>query len=406
MSKVGGALPSWYWPAGIPRRVPVAQQPLGKILRQRFTSFSDKPAILSGSSALTYSELLQRILDTAGGIQASAVKGAVAVVDHDAVENLILVLAAIFAGRPVFLPDGSETLDHLATQVAEARVSTILANDGSPAEFPGIGVVRPRDFKAQYNEAAGAKRGAEIAILLPSVRGVVTHSHFSLSAMAASLAAFIPKLREMTFICMATSPGRWETLSGILLALMHGAPVVFGTAQSAPAAISAEAYTIIGRGQADAIVASGRTPKFLSSATYVFVSTGVFDPRWRRRLERAFGKPIFPIWGLPEVGPVVAAHPTWLPPHGHGFPLVNVSLMPIEPVSGKMSIVPWEMLEQAEMGVETLSAMPGYVDASRSAAMKVGTALRTGQIVTMDHVGVVILQGASATAVGGNLAGA
>jgi len=406
MSKVGGALPSWYWPAGIPRRVPVAQQPLGKILRQRFTSFGDKPAVFSGSATLTYSELLREILDTAGGIQASAVKGAVALLDTDAVDNLVMVLAAIFAGRPVFLPDSLETADHLTTQMAEAKVAAILTNDAARAEFPGMSVVRPRDLKAQYNEAAGAKRGAEIAILLPSPRGIVTHSHFSLSAMAASMAAFIPKLREMTFICMATAPGRWETLSGILLALQHGVPIVFGTAQSEATTNGPEAYTIVDREQADAIVAAGRAPKFLSAATYVFVSTGFFDLRWRRKLERAFGKPIFPIWGLPEVGPVVAAHPTWLPPHGHGFPLVNVSLMPIEPVTGKMSIVPWEMLEQAEMGVETLSAMPGYVDASRSAAIKVGTSLRTGQIVSMDHVGVVILQGASPSAVGGHLAGA
>jgi hypothetical protein len=114
--------------------------------------------------------------------------------------------------------------------------------------------------------------------------------------------------------------------------------------------------------------------------------------RWRRKLESLCAAPVFPIWGMPELGPVLAAHPTWLPPHGHGFPLVNVSLVPIEPTTGRVSIVPWEMLEQAEMGVETLSAMIGYAEPSLNAGMKSGTALRTRQIASMDHVGVVVLQ--------------
>ena len=48
MSKVGGALPSWYWPVGIPRRVPVVQQPLGRVLRQRLTTGAGKPAVVRG----------------------------------------------------------------------------------------------------------------------------------------------------------------------------------------------------------------------------------------------------------------------------------------------------------------------------------------------------------------------
>ena len=135
------------------------------------------------------------------------------------------------------------------------------------------------------------------------------------------------------------------------------------------------------------------------------MSTGVFEPKWRKRLESLCGRPIFPIWGSPELGPVVASHPTWLPPHGHGFPLVNVSLIPIDPGTGQVSIVPWEMLQQAEMGVEALSAMVGYAEPSRNVGTKSGTALRTRQIVTMDHVGVVVLQGAPEKDLGGQIAG-
>ena len=112
-------------------------------------------------------------------------------------------------------------------------------------------------------------------------------------------------------------------------------------------------------------------------------------------MESLCGRPIIPLWGLPELGPLVAAHPTWLPPHGHGFPLVNVSLIPIDPGSGKISIVPWEMLEEAEVGIETLSAMVGYVETARNAGVKIGTTVRTRQVAAMDHVGVVVLQESS-----------
>jgi len=51
------------------------------------------------------------------------------------------------------------------------------------------------------------------------------------------------------------------------------------------------------------------------------------------------------------------------------------------------------MLDQAEVGVEALSAMVGYVEPARNVGVKVGTAVRTHQVAAMDHVGVVALQG-------------
>ena len=54
--------------------------------------------------------------------------------------------------------------------------------------------------------------------------------------------------------------------------------------------------------------------------------------------------------------------------------------------------MPWEMLDEAEVGVETLSAMVGYVEPARNVGVKAGTAVRTRQVASMDHVGVVVLQ--------------
>ncbi|MGC2761368.1 MAG: class I adenylate-forming enzyme family protein [Candidatus Binatus sp.] len=398
MSKVGGALPSWYWPPGIPRRVPVAQQPLGRLFRQRFATMKDRIAVAAKDVRITYGELLEQGLSLAGGIQAAGLTGTIAVSDPDPLESLRLCLAGLFAGRRVLLADPADSAEQLAARLAEGNASALITSDGAgPAQAAGVAMVARSDLHGTFSEAGTAIRATEPALLLPSGRGLVAHSHFSVSAMAASMAAFIPRLREIPFVCTEPAIGSWEMLTGILLAISQGKPVVFGSLEQFDSGKLADfvtdSYMIIQRSQADAMLAQGRVPRVISQSACVFVSTGSFAPRWRRRMEALCGRPIFPLWGLAEVGPLVAAHPTWIPPHGHGFPLVNVSLIPIDPDSGKISIVPWEMLEQAEVGVEALSAMVGYVEPARNVGVKAGTAVRTRQVATMDHVGVVVLQG-------------
>ena len=398
MSKVGGALPSWYWPAGIPRRVPVAQQPLGRLLRQRFATIKDRIAVADRNIRLTYGELLEQSLSRAGGIQAAGLTGTIAVSNPDPVETLRLCLAGFFSGRRVLLADPADSAEQLAARLAEAKASALITADGTgPAHAESVKMLASGDLQGTFSEAGTAVRATEPAVLLPSRHGLVAHSHFSLSAMAASMAAFIPRLREIPFVCTEPVIGSWEMLTGILLATSVGKPVVFlgfdRLDSGELAEFTNDGYMIIQRSQADAMLAAGRTPRAISQSAHVFVATGSFAPRWRRRMEALCGRPIFPLWGLPEVGPLVAAHPSWIPPHGHGFPLVNVSLIPIDPDSGKVSIVPWEMLEQAEVGVEALSAMVGYVDPARNVGVKTGTAVRTRQVAAMDHVGVVVLQG-------------
>lgn len=399
MSKVGGALPSWYWPAGIPRRVPVAQQPLGRLFRQRFATMKDRIAVADKNVRISYGELLEQGLSLAGGIQAAGLTGTIAISEPDPLESLRLCLAGLFAGRRVLLADPADSAEQLAARLAEGNASALITSDGAgSAQAAGVTMVARSALQGTFSEAGTAIRATEPALLLPSGRGLVAHSHFSVSAMAASMAAFIPRLREIPFVCTEPAIGSWEMLTGILLAISQGKPVVFASLEQFDSGELADltngAYMIIQRSQADAMLAAGRTPPMISQSAYVFVSTGSFAPRWRRRMEALSGRPIFPLWGLPEVGPLVAAHPTWIPPHGHGFPLVNVSLIPIDPDSGKISIVPWEMLDQAEVGVEALSAMVGYVEPARNVGVKTGTAVRTRQVATMDHVGVVVLQGA------------
>jgi AMP-binding enzyme len=397
MSKVGGALPSWYWPAGISRRVPVAQQPLGRLLRQRFLAAKDKTALAHRNGRISYGELLEQSLSVAGGIQAAGFAGTIAVADSDPVESLLLCLAGLFAGRCVLFADSAVSAEQLEAWFAETKASVLITPGGGKLpNAPGIRVVSKSELKGTFNEAGAAARATQPAVILPSGRGLVAHSHFSLSAMAASMAAFIPRLRQIPFVCTQPEIGTWEMLTGTLLALTQGMPVTIGSFEDLEsgelADFASDGNLIIGRAQADRMLADGAAPRLVGRAAYIFVSTGSFTPRWRRRMESLCGRPIFPLWGLPELGPLVAAHPTWLPTHGHGFPLVNVSLIPIDPGSGQVSIVPWEMLEEAEVGIEALSAMVGYVETARNVGAKIGTTVRTRQIAAMDHVGVVVLQ--------------
>jgi hypothetical protein len=395
MSKVGGALPSWYWPAGIPRRVPVAQQPLGRLLRQRFTTAKDRLAIAHQDVRISYGQLLERCVALAGGMQRANLSGTIALAEADPVESLMLCLAAWIAGRCVFFADPTARGDQLEAQLAQAKASALIGS--APAGATRF--VARSELTGDFAEAGTARRATDPAVLIAGSRGLVAHSHFSLTAMATSMASFIPRLREIPFVCTEPALGAWETLTGIVLALLHGMPIRFNEF-SLPQPdggdeVEQHGYLIIQRSRAESMLADKRAPAVVSSADYVFVSTGFFASRWRQSVELMLRRPVFPVWGLPEIGPLVAAHPTWLPPHGHGFPLVNVSLIPIDPGSGKVSIVPWEMLEQAEVGVEALSAMVGYVEPSQNVGIKAGTAVRTRQVASMDHVGVVVLRESS-----------
>jgi acyl-CoA synthetase (AMP-forming)/AMP-acid ligase II len=195
MSKVGGALPSWYWPVGVPRRVPVAQQPLGRVFRQKFLAAKDRPAVVSQNARLSYGELLEQSLNLAGGIQAAGIDGTVAIADSDPVQSLLLCVAGLFAGRCVFLVDPADSPPQLAARLAEAKASALIASDGAaiPAA-DGVKVIARSDLKGTFTDIPN-KRATEPALLIPTGRGVVAHSHFSASAMAASMAAFISQLK-------------------------------------------------------------------------------------------------------------------------------------------------------------------------------------------------------------------
>lgn len=165
MSKVGGALPSWYWPPGVPRRVPVAQQPLDRLMRQRFTKVKDRPALVSSARTLSYGELLARVQEIAGGLQALKLAGSIAIGETDALEGVMLLLGGLFAGRPVFLADPSAASQVIDSQLAEAKASIVLTSGaaGKQLESAAIQTVRKEQLQGTYSETGGARRATEAA---------------------------------------------------------------------------------------------------------------------------------------------------------------------------------------------------------------------------------------------------
>jgi hypothetical protein len=61
----------------------------------------------------------------------------------------------------------------------------------------------------------------------------------------------------------------------------------------------------------------------------------------------------------------------------------------MDPASGTVSLVPWEMLDRAGLGVEAPSAMLGYTDPQRTEAARLGRIFRAPATAEIDHVGVV-----------------
>jgi hypothetical protein len=346
---------------------------------------------------ITNTQLLDEALAVCAGVQALDVPGPITVVERDHGEALILLIGVWLAAREAFIAAPDTSADRLRGDMAEAATTLILSTGGAP-EIPGVRVIRKDELEGTEKKPVKPGKATAPALFVPSPAGVIVYSHFTLSSMATGLAAFVKTLRDQAYLCL-TPLYTWEALSGAIGALVRRQPVVFAETASlcgnAVAIPQQEFFTIVTRADAELLMSADRAPRALRDAAYVFLSTGPFKPRWRRRFEAFLGRPILPVWGLPEIGPAVVAHPTWYPLESHGFPLVNVSIVPIDPDTGQQSVVPWEMLTLAEIGVETLSAALGYAQPDKAPDKRIGKVVRTRQIANIDHVGVVTLHGAT-----------
>jgi hypothetical protein len=393
--KVGGALPSWYWPDDVPRRTAVPEQTMDRAFRYRVPVVADQPAIVSAAGTTTYAALLEAVRRTGRGIHAlDPAAAVVAVCEPDFEASLVLLLAGMAAGKQVAMIDPHAPATVIGRHLEQSGAAAVLTATGKDtAGVPaGVPVVAGAGLPQTDMEAPGSGQSDLPAVLIPSGDDVVVHSHFALSAMAVSLMTFVPRLRRIPYVALAPL-WSWEGITGALGALLHGSHLISVPRMALDGALpgAAGGYTILRRTDADRLLETGRPPDLLSNLRYLFVSTAYFPRRWRRRAEQVLQRPILPLWGTPEVGPAVAAHPTWFPLEAHGIPLVNVFLEPVDPVRGVISDVPWELLESAEIGVDTPAGMVGFAGGHGVERFRLNKVVRTYTRANVDIVGVVTL---------------
>jgi hypothetical protein len=395
MSKVGGALPAWYWPEGIPRRSPVPQQSIDRLVK-RAASKGDAPALIWPDRRINYGELLDTVTGLAGAIAALAKDDdVVAILERDEGEALLLMLAAMQAGKQALMADLAAGAAAVAAQVEHGGASVGLTVGEAPTETPsGLRILNRTELDAAKDEKAKLRsvRATAPALMVPDGDHLAVHSNYSLAAMSVALTAFIPELKGMA---VASPPPlwTWEGITFALCALLKGTPVFFAEFEELSGIEGFDAdnsYTVIVRSKADEI-ADGKAPAVLKQMQYVFVSTPYFQSRWRKHLESHIGHEVLPIWGRAAFGPAVAAHPSWFPFDAHGIPLVNVRVLPVDPGSGEPSLVPWEMLDQAEIGVESPGQMTGFAEKEASDELLSGKIMRTHVPASVDHVGMVLM---------------
>lgn len=398
MSKVGGALPAWYWPEGIPRRSPVPQQTIDRQIKRAGGRDADAPAIVWKDRSIGYGALLDKATEYAHAIAALAPDDEViAIAERDVGDALMLMFGAIFTGKRALLPDLDASAEQIAEQLshAGATVAVTGGESGAIGSLAGVRVITRAELDAHKSDDVKLRpvKATAPAVIIPADGELAVHSNYSLAAMSVSLTAFIPELKTMSVV----SPPplwHWESLTAVLCALLNGTPVIvapFDELAGIEAFDPAASFAVVLRADFDRLATGKGAPQALRDLHYVFVSTPYFQPRWRREIESWRGREVLPLWGRASFGPAVAAHPSWFPFDAHGIPLVNVRVLPVDPGSGQPSLVPWEMLELAEIGVESPSLMTGFVREGAADELLTGKILRTHVTGSVDHVGVVVL---------------
>lgn len=393
MGKVAQVLIAGYWPDRVPRRIGVPQRPLGT----QFDLVVGKAApgslaIVDGDRRITYEELSADVKRKSEAIAAEVdVRATLGLAGTSGPEILSLFLAGQAAGCKVALLDSS-SIGAVERQIAELSPDLVITGQGialtaAPAARK---IMTAQEIDAKKGSGAVERRirWRDVAVLLPLQNGFAGHSHTTVTAMFTALVTYIPELEQSNFICEGPLH-RWDAFAGAMTALMTGRAVIFEPDHVADWG-NADTYCFVSRTTAEQIVRSGKSPKWLGRLKLLFVVMSDFDVRWRRKLEGILARAILPIWGTQRTGPAISAHPFWAPVEVHGLPLTNTMLVPINPVNGEPSEVPWEMLSRAELGIEAPSVQVKD-EASRGIVFdwKGNPVARTGRMVAVDRLGMI-----------------
>ncbi|GAB4321350.1 MAG: hypothetical protein Kow0010_01660 [Dehalococcoidia bacterium] len=385
MPKTIAITPSWYWPAGIPRVMGVPPFSVYDLCVAR--PARDRPddlAVVAGDQRLTFMELKDAVDRAAAAVaeRSAGARGGAAISPRVDIESAFLLLGALAAGIPLRLvPPGG----NLAA-VAESVGATVLEGMNGSAG------------------PAAAKRFArdelqQPAVTVDGVEGPVHHSHRSLLAMAISLSTYFDAGRRPWLVTLP--PWRWEGLVSLLTPLYLGAPAVLLPEQANEAALA----EIIAREEVGyafhelepAAYATREAKKEVKQARgllegFLLSVHGIFDSDQRRRVARGFECPALTVFGLPETGPIFAAHPSWYLDESVGTPMTNAHVVPAEPRTGAPIPTLWELVESAEVTLSSPSLMCGYErDAYRDRF--VDGRYRTKMMASSDPNGMIYLLG-------------
>lgn len=374
MPKTIAITPSWYWPAGIGRVIGVPpfsvyELCVARSARQR----PEDTAIVSGDTRLTFAELDDAVRAAARRFAAHDSRDPVEVPSDLSLDSVIQFLGALAAGahvRPT--PD---------------------------AEVSCAGPVEP-DHDSPPLDRLDQARLRTPAVRLEGRDAPADHSNHSLMAMALAFHSYLDLQTGQAW--MVSLPlHRWEGITSLMLPLYLGAPAVL-----LPLAADAAAFaeTIVREQVAYAFHDLPAVAQFTRDAKkevkrarktllgLLLVVNGPFEPDQRRRAGRGFDCPALTVFGLPETGPIFAAHPSWYLDESVGLPITNAHVVPADLRTGKAIQVLWELVESAEVTIAT-PALQCRMDDDASRDRIVDGRYRTGMIASSDPNGMIYLLG-------------
>lgn len=347
----------------------------------------------SAEGRLSYAEFYALADRVAAGIAAEVpANSSVAVLEDTPQGELLSLVGGLLAGCKVAVLDPAHP-ELLASWDASAPAALLITSGALSAGALAGTTASLRDLIERSPDGGGRRstRWRDVAVRLPSGSTLVSHSHTTVAAMVTNLTTFVPLIKEVDFVC-TKSLSTWYSFVGALASLFSGRAVVLDP-DSASGWNPGTAWGILTREEAEKIVAGAEPAPYLSQLRLLFVCMSSFEPSWRSHLEDKLQRVILPLWGAPEFGPAVAAHPQWAPLEMHGLPVVNVDLMPVDPVTGETSDVPWEMLTKAELGIQSPAILVGEGEGGLPATVvkcrRGNPTVRTGELVFVDRLGLV-----------------
>ncbi len=385
MPKTIAITPSWYWPAGILRMVGVPPYSIYELclLRNEHLRPADT-ALIDSEGQLTFEQLRAEVDRRAQSLAIAAGETRKAVLPGELTrENLLELLAGLAAGVALRIvpPTGD------ASSVAASVSGGLIAGHEPPAAtsaIPDTGLLEPTRPCVSINGSTAP----------------VLHTDRSLLAMALSMATFVDADRNGPWL--STLPlSRWEGLMAALIPLYLGAPLIVPAAGSDPDSL----LGLISRFQVRFAASdldsfayacreakrSARDARRTLTAALLAVE-GPFDPGQRRRVSKALECPALTFWGMPETGPVFAAHQSWYIDESVGLSMSNAHVVPSDPRTGQPIQALWELVEMAEVTVFSPSLMAGY-DGADARERFIGNRFRTGMMASSDANGMVYLLG-------------